>query len=91
MRPNHSLQLDCGSPSALAPNNGAITLDAKDVTTYGGTATISCNAGFDMQGDVTSLTCLDSKHWTTHTAACIIKSMYCIKCFSSSSSSIIIN
>ena len=61
---------DCGSPSS--PGNGTIELADTGTTTYGATATQSCNIGFDLTG-VANITCGADGNWSSPAVNCIIK------------------
>ena len=61
---------DCGSPTS--PGNGTIELIDAGKTTYGTTATQSCNIGFDLTG-VANITCGADGHWSSPVVTCIIK------------------
>ena len=61
---------DCGSPTS--PGNGTIELTDAGTTTYGATATQSCNIGFDLTG-VENITCGDDGNWSSPAITCIIK------------------
>ena len=61
---------DCGSPTS--PGNGTIELTDAGTTTYGATATQSCNIGFDLTG-VANITCRADGNWSNPAVTCIIK------------------
>ena len=61
---------DCGSPTS--PGNGTIELADTGTTTYGATATQSCNIGFDLTG-VANITCGADGNWSSPAVNCIIK------------------
>ena len=60
--------LDCRSPAA--PDKGTATTASG--TTFGETATYSCNDGFDLIGAETSQ-CQASGAWSGSTPTCVIK------------------
>jgi hypothetical protein len=57
---------DCGN---LTVENG--NFNAPSGTTYGETATQSCNIGYTISGEET-VTCLESGNWSAVAAVCII-------------------
>jgi hypothetical protein len=59
--------LDCNTPDTI--NNGSIQLDVSDSTTYGSTASVSCDTGFDRSR--ASISCLASGEWQN--ATCTIR------------------
>ena len=66
---------ECPSPDELAPANGNIEYT---VTTVGATGTITCNEGYTLEGTGTTITCLDTNQWSTHTITCKIKGDFII-------------
>ncbi|XP_060554933.1 sushi, von Willebrand factor type A, EGF and pentraxin domain-containing protein 1-like isoform X2 [Ruditapes philippinarum] len=58
---------DCNTPNTI--NNGSIQLDVSDSTTYGSTASVSCDTGFDRSR--ASISCLASGEWQN--ATCTIR------------------
>lgn len=68
--------LECLSPESLRPNHGIITLDEKEVTTYGATATVSCKEGYYWLEGSQKITCQNSKLWTQPLSTCQIKGIY---------------
>ena len=74
------LPQDCGSPTS--PVNGTIELTDVGTTTYGATATQSCNIGFDLTG-VTNITCRADGSWGDAAVTCTIKgNLYTVDLFS---------
>ena len=61
---------DCHLPAS--PGNGTVVLTDAGTTTYGSTATQSCNTGFDLIG-VTNITCGADGNWSNPTVTCTIK------------------
>ena len=61
---------DCGLPTS--PDNGTIELIDAGTTTYGTTATQSCDIGFDLTG-VANITCGADGNWSNQAVTCIIK------------------
>ena len=61
---------DCGS--LTTPGNGSVQLTVAGTTTYGATATQSCNTGFDLTG-VTTITCGADGNWSDPAITCTIK------------------
>ena len=59
--------LDCGSPNS--PGNGTVELTDAGTTTYGATATQSCNTGFYLTG-VTNITCGADGSWSEAAVTC---------------------
>ena len=60
---------DCGNPSK--PTNGSVSLAVLGTTTYGATATYSCEEGYDLIGDET-IECEASGLWSD-ASTCSIK------------------
>ena len=58
--------LDCGSPSVVTNGQYAFT-----TTTYGSTATYTCNANYGIVGSSTIL-CLAAGSWDSNTPSCIV-------------------
>ena len=54
--------IDCKVPEK--PSNGIVKLAADGVTTYGATARVLCNAGYEIVGDV-SLRCSADGAWSS--------------------------
>lgn len=67
------LSLECVNPEPVAPENGVIELTTQGVTTYGATAIIRCDDGYDMSGGPTTITCEADENWTQFTTTCKIK------------------
>ena len=65
---------DCGS--LTTPGNGTVKLTEAGTTTYGATATQSCNTGFDLSG-VVNITCGADGNWSDPAVTCIIKGNLC--------------
>ena len=61
---------DCGS--LTTPGNGTVKLTEAGTTTYGATATQSCNTGFDLSG-VVIITCGADGNWSDPAITCTIK------------------
>ena len=60
---------DCASPSA--PSHGTVKLTVTGVTTYGATATQSCNTGYKHSGS-TIIQCQANGKWSA-SLTCTIK------------------
>ena len=71
MMNSNFLLLDCGGLNS--PANGAV--DTTAGTTYGKTATYTCNVGFNVQGDATRLCGADGL-WAGNAPICAIQGMY---------------
>ena len=63
------LHTDCGLPPS--PLNGAVILTAYNVTTYGSSATQSCNIGYDLAGDV-NISCGSDGNWSHQPVSCTL-------------------
>ena len=70
MMNSNFLLLDCGGLNS--PANGAV--DTTAGTTYGKTATYTCNVGFNVQGDATRLCGADGL-WAGNAPICAIQGM----------------
>ena len=60
---------DCKTPDQ--PDNGAVELTIDGITTYGATASATCNTGFELNGDGL-LWCKENGVWSV-TPSCHIK------------------
>ena len=63
---------ECDPPPA--PDNGTVRLDDSNSTTFGATATQSCNAGYHLIGHPT-IQCLSSGSWSS-SASCKVTRLY---------------
>ena len=61
---------DCGSPTS--PDNGTVILTEAGITTYGASATQSCNIGFNLTG-VIDIKCGAGGNWSDPAVSCTIK------------------
>ena len=68
----HPSLTDCGSPPK--PNHGTVALTSSGITTYGATASQSCNAGYILSGD-TVIRCKSTGSWSA-SVTCSIKGMW---------------
>ena len=69
MLSNNLTFIDCGEINA--PINGAVTYSS-DATTYGETATFTCDAGYDLTGAATR-TCLAEEIWSGSSPVCTVR------------------
>ena len=69
--------VDCGEPTT--PASGKVTLTPAGVTTYGATATQSCNPGYDLSGSA-SISCGVDGFWSALPVTCTLKGMHTTKC-----------
>ena len=73
---NKSLSIvDCGDPPT--PSNGKVM--TAGVTTYGASATQSCNTGYDLSGTA-AISCGADGSWSASPVACTLKGMHKTKC-----------
>ena len=64
--------IDCKAPEQ--PSNGILKLTVDSVTTYGATATVSCNTGYELVGDG-SVRCRADGVWSS-LPSCDFKGAY---------------
>ena len=65
-----SILSDCGLPTTT--DNGTVVLSDAGITTYGASATHSCNVGYELNG-VKTITCGDDGNWSKPAVTCTIK------------------
>ena len=61
---------DCGPPTVS--DNVTVVLTDAGITTYGASASQSCDVGFDLSG-VANITCKADGNWSDPVITCIIK------------------
>ena len=66
---------DCGSPAT--PIDGTVILAEAGKTTFGATATQSCNEGYDLAGE-SNIRCQANGTWSAQPVTCTIKGKYSV-------------
>ena len=78
IKSKHNLYVvDCGEPTT--PASGKVTLTQAGVTTFGATATQSCNPGYDLSGSA-GISCGADGSWSASPVTCTLKGMHTTKC-----------